>query len=131
MDYANANVAKEMHVGHLRSIVIGDAIVRILEFLGHTVIKQSHLGDWGTQFGMLIEYLLDEGRDATQFSVSELDPLYKKSKERFDTSDEFRERARKRVVSLQKGDEKTLAIWKILVKNSLEYFQQIYNRQSD
>lgn len=128
VDYANANVAKEMHVGHLRSIVIGDAIVRILEFLGHKVIKQSHLGDWGTQFGMLIEYLLDEGKDATTFSVSELDPLYKKSKERFDASAEFAERARKRVVALQNGDEQTINIWKILVKNSLDYFQKIYNQ---
>lgn len=128
VDYANANVAKEMHVGHLRSIVIGDAIVRILSFLGHHVIRQSHLGDWGTQFGMLIEYLLDEGQDATAATVSELDPLYKQSKARFDASEAFAERARRRVVSLQQGDEKTLAVWRILVKNSLQYFQQIYNK---
>jgi len=128
VDYANANVAKEMHVGHLRSIVIGDAIVRILEFLGHHVIRQSHLGDFGTQFGMLIEYLLDQGKDPTTYSVSDLDPLYKKSKEQFDLSDEFKERARNRVVALQQGDEKTLAIWQMLVKNSLQYFQQIYDK---
>lgn len=128
VDYANANVAKEMHVGHLRSIVIGDAIVRILEFLGHHVIRQSHLGDWGTQFGMLIEYLLESGKDPLSYSVSELDPLYKESKARFDASEEFAERARKRVVALQQGDEATLAIWKMLVKNSLQYFQQIYDK---
>lgn len=127
IDYANANVAKEMHVGHLRSIVIGDAIVRILDFLGHHVIRQSHLGDWGTQFGMLIEYVLDEGKDVTCYTVSELDPLYKKSKARFDESAEFAERARKRVVALQSGDEETLAVWKNLVKSSLQYFQKIYD----
>jgi len=127
VDYANANVAKEMHVGHIRSIVIGDAIVRILGFLGHTVIRQSHLGDWGTQFGMLIEYLLETGNAENLYSVTDLDALYKQSKQRFDQDLNFAERARARVVALQRGDEKTLGIWKYLVKESLQYFQKIYD----
>lgn len=128
VDYANANVAKEMHVGHIRSIVIGDAIVRILGFLGHHVVRQSHLGDWGTQFGMLIEYLLETGEQNQDHSVSDLDPLYKKSKQRFDEDPAFADRARKRVVALQTGDPETLAIWKKLVKESLTYFQKIYDK---
>lgn len=128
VDYANANVAKEMHVGHIRSIVIGDAIVRILDFLGHQVIRQSHLGDWGTQFGMLIEYLFETGEQDKPHSVSDLDPLYKKSKAKFDEDAEFADRARRRVVALQQGDPATLAIWQQLVKESLQYFQKIYEK---
>jgi arginyl-tRNA synthetase len=127
VDYANANVAKEMHVGHIRSIVIGDAIVRILSFLGHETIRQSHLGDWGTQFGMLIEYLVVQGIDPYSYSVTDLDVLYKKSKQEFDANPDFAENARKRVVALQQGDETTLSIWKHLVKESLGYFQKIYD----
>lgn len=126
VDYANANVAKEMHVGHIRSIVIGDAIVRILSFLGHFVIRQSHLGDWGTQFGMLIEYLLELGTEISTHTVSDLDPLYKKSKIRFDSDPGFADKARHRVVKLQSGDVETLEIWQQLVKQSLSYFQNIY-----
>ncbi len=128
VDYANANVAKEMHVGHIRSIVIGDAIVRILNFLGHHIIRQSHLGDWGTQFGMLIEYLFDMNEQTSPHSLSQLDSLYKKSKEKFDADPDFADRARKRVVSLQQGDAETLAIWNTLVKESLSYFQKIYEK---
>ncbi len=128
VDYANANVAKEMHVGHIRSIVIGDAIVRILGFLGHHVIRQSHLGDWGTQFGMLIEYLFETGEQDSPHTVSDLDPLYKKSKAKFDADPEFADRARRRVVALQAGDAETLAIWQTLVKESLQYFQTIYEK---
>lgn len=128
VDYANANVAKEMHVGHIRSIVIGDAIVRILNFLGHSTVKQSHLGDWGTQFGMLIEYLFEIGEQNNLRSVSDLDVLYKKSKQHFDTDPIFADRARARVVALQRGDETTLNIWKHLVKESLKYFQTIYDK---
>lgn len=128
VDYANANVAKEMHVGHIRSIVIGDAIVRILDFLGHSVIRQSHLGDWGTQFGMLIEYLYETGEQNTSHSVSDLDPLYKNSKAKFDADPAFADRARERVVALQNGDTETFAIWNKLVKESLDYFQKIYDK---
>ncbi len=128
VDYANANVAKEMHVGHIRSIVIGDAIVRILDILGHQVIRQSHLGDWGTQFGMLIEYLFENGEHEKSHSVSDLDPLYKKSKAKFDEDPEFADRARRRVVALQQGDAVTLGIWQQLVSESLQYFQKIYEK---
>lgn len=128
VDYANANVAKEMHVGHIRSIVIGDAIVRILHFLGHHVIRQSHLGDWGTQFGMLIEYLYEIDEQHSSHSVSDLDPLYKTSKAKFDADPAFADRARQRVVALQNGDPQTLAIWNKLVKESLQYFQKIYEK---
>ncbi len=128
VDYANANVAKEMHVGHIRSIVIGDSIVRILNFLGDHTIRQSHLGDWGTQFGMLIEYLFETGEYKNPYSVSDLDILYKKSKQRFDSDQEFADKARARVVALQQGDEETLAIWQRLVKESLQYFQKIYDK---
>ncbi|HSW70038.1 MAG TPA: arginine--tRNA ligase [Gammaproteobacteria bacterium] len=128
VDYANANVAKEMHVGHIRSIVIGDAIVRILDFLGHDVIRQSHLGDWGTQFGMLIEYLFEIGEQNAPHAVSDLDPLYKKSKAKFDADPDFAEKARQRVVALQNGDAETLVIWNKLVKESLQYFQKIYEK---
>jgi arginyl-tRNA synthetase len=128
VDYANANVAKEMHVGHIRSIVIGDAIVRLLSFLGDQCIRQSHLGDWGTQFGMLIEYLIESGQANAQHTVTGLDRVYKASKQRFDADPEFATRARRRVVALQQGDAETLAIWQNLVKESLHYFQQIYDK---
>jgi arginyl-tRNA synthetase len=128
IDYANANVAKEMHVGHIRSIVIGDAIVRIFNFLGHHTIKQSHLGDWGTQFGMLIEYLFETGDHLNPYSVTDLDIVYKNSKKRFDSDSIFADKARARVVALQSGDETTIKIWKHLVKESLKYFQIIYDK---
>jgi arginyl-tRNA synthetase len=128
VDYANANVAKEMHVGHIRSIVIGDAIVRIQNFLGHHTIRQSHLGDWGTQFGMLIENLLESGGEHNPFSIRDLDVLYKQSKLKFDSDPLFAEKARARVVALQQGDAATLAIWKNLVSESLQYFQAIYDK---
>lgn len=128
VDYANANVAKEMHVGHIRSIVIGDAIVRIFNFLGHHTIKQSHLGDWGTQFGMLIEHVLQSGGNIADCSVTDLDTLYKQSKKRFDEDADFADKARLRVVALQQGDAETLKIWQQLVKDSLQYFQKIYDK---
>lgn len=128
VDYANANVAKEMHVGHIRSIVIGDAIIRLFHFLGHHTIKQSHLGDWGTQFGMLIEHVMQTGGDITQFALTDLDALYKQSKKRFDEEPDFAEKARQRVVALQQGDAVTLKIWQQLVKDSLTYFQTIYDK---
>jgi arginyl-tRNA synthetase len=128
VDYGGANVAKEMHVGHLRSAVIGDAIVRILEFLGHKVIRQNHLGDWGTQFGMLIEYMMELGEGEKAHSLRDLDGLYKKSKQRFDADAEFADKARARVVALQGGDEKTLAVWRQLVTESKHHFQKAYDR---
>lgn len=128
VDYGGANVAKEMHVGHSRSAIIGDAIVRILSFLGNNVIRQNHLGDWGTQFGMLIEYLIETGAHSQSHSVSDLDTLYKKSKQRFDDDAEFADKARARVVALQAGDPQTVAIWQQLVTESRQYIATVYEK---
>jgi len=126
VDYSAPNVAKEMHVGHLRSTIIGDAIVRLLEFQGHRVVRQNHVGDWGTPFGMLIEHLLDErsaGRDST---VRELVSFYQAARARFDGDPDFAERARRRVVLLQGGDADTLALWRRLIDVSVEHFSELY-----
>ncbi len=127
VDYSSPNVAKEMHVGHLRSTVIGDAIARVLTFQGHHVIRQNHLGDWGTQFGMLIEHLLETGQ-AQQANLGDLTKLYKTSKARFDAEPEFADRAKQRVVKLQGGDRATLQAWEKLVEQSRDYFATIYQR---
>jgi len=136
IDYSAPNIAKEMHVGHLRPTVIGDALARVLGFLGGDVIRQNHLGDWGTQFGMLIQYLeehpdtpwrreqLGEGASST----SELDALYRAARAAFDADPDFAERARARVVALQVGDEATLACWREIVAESEFAFQEIYDR---
>ncbi|NUO53599.1 MAG: arginine--tRNA ligase [Polyangiaceae bacterium] len=128
IDYSSPNVAKEMHVGHIRSTIIGDALARVLEFAGHKVVRQNHLGDWGTQFGMLIEHLVDLGTEVSDESVADLNALYKQAREKFDASEAFQERARQRVVLLQKGDEATLAQWKRLVGVSRGYLQSVYDR---
>lgn len=127
VDYSSPNVAKEMHVGHLRSTVIGDALGRVLAAVGHRVIRQNHLGDWGTPFGMLIEHLLDEGSTSADTSISDLNAFYQAARKKFDGDSAFAERARLRVVALQRGDEQTLALWRRLVQASLRYFQQIYD----
>lgn len=127
IDYSSPNVAKEMHVGHLRSTVIGDAVARVLAFQGHNIIRQNHLGDWGTQFGMLIEHL-DETGQIEQDNVGDLTKLYKASKARFDAEPDFAERAKKRVVALQGGDVQTLSAWRKLVDQSQDYFASIYGR---
>lgn len=128
IDYSAPNVAKEMHVGHLRSTVIGDALVRMLEFVGHRVVRENHIGDWGTPFGMLIEHLIDLGETeaANELSVGDLDSFYRQARTKFDSSDEFKERARARVVLLQGGDEETLRMWKLLVGESTRYFDRVY-----
>ncbi len=129
VDYSAPNVAKEMHVGHLRSTIIGDAIVRVLEFLGHDVVRQNHVGDWGTQFGMLIESLLDQGYDPSGGEPpGDLTAVYQHARQRFDTEPAFADRARRRVVALQSGDETTLAVWRALVAVSARYFQSVYDR---
>ncbi len=130
IDYSAPNVAKEMHVGHLRSTVIGDAAVRLLEWLGHRVIKANHLGDWGTPFGMLIEHLLDIGETeaAHELSLGDLNSFYRAARAKFDTDDAFKERARTRVVALQGGDEQTLRLWRLLVDESEKYFLAVYDR---
>ncbi|MBZ2196988.1 arginine--tRNA ligase [Ruania sp. N2-46] len=142
IDYSGPNIAKEMHVGHLRSSVIGDALARILTFLGSDVVRQNHLGDWGTQFGMLIQYIDEhpekpwrhteitatdaDGENAS--TVSALDGLYKAARAVFDTDPEFADRARARVVALQAGDEATLATWRDIVKESQYAFDEVYAR---
>ncbi len=129
VDYSAPNVAKEMHVGHLRSTVIGDTIVRMLEFKGHTVIRENHVGDWGTPFGMLIEHLLDlgEGQAANELGVGDLDSFYKQARSKFVSDEDFAERSRKRVVHLQGGDSETLRLWRILVDESMRYFNEVYS----
>jgi arginyl-tRNA synthetase len=130
VDYSAPNVAKEMHVGHLRSTDIGDALCRVLGWLGHTVIRQNHIGDWGTPFGMLIEHLLDIGVDgaAPELSVADLNAFYQDARAKFDTDPEFAERARHRVVLLQAGDAETLALWRELVEESKRHFNAVYRR---
>jgi arginyl-tRNA synthetase len=131
IDYSSPNVAKEMHVGHLRSTILGDALARVLEALGHRVIRQNHLGDWGTPFGMLIEHLLDLGGGqppSADFSVGDLDAFYREARAKFDASEAFADRSRRRVVLLQGGDEATLALWRRLVEESTRYFGAVYAR---
>ncbi|RBJ09350.1 arginine--tRNA ligase [Micromonospora provocatoris] len=128
VDYSGPNVAKEMHVGHLRSTVIGDAAARTLEWLGHRVLRANHLGDWGTPFGMLIEHLLDLGEAgaAQELSMGDLDGFYKAARAKFDDDEAFRERSRRRVVALQGGDPATLRLWRLLVTQSESYFLTVY-----
>ena len=128
IDYSAPNVAKEMHVGHLRSTVIGDALVRMLMYVGNTVVRENHVGDWGTPFGMLIEHLVDLGETsaAEELSIGDLDSFYRSARKKFDESEEFQNRARTRVVALQGGDAETLRLWKLLVTESTRYFQIIY-----
>ncbi|MEU7763293.1 MULTISPECIES: arginine--tRNA ligase [Micromonospora] len=129
VDYSAPNVAKEMHVGHLRSTVIGDAAARTLEWLGHRVLRANHLGDWGTPFGMLIEHLLDLGEAgaAQELSMGDLDGFYKAARAKFDDDEAFRERSRQRVVALQGGDPATLRLWRLLVTQSESYFLTVYD----
>ena len=132
VDYSAPNVAKEMHVGHLRSTVIGDAIVRMLAFVGHRVVRENHVGDWGTPFGMLIEHLIDLGEKeaAHELGVGDLDGFYKEARRKFDSDEVFAVRARNRVVMLQHGDAETLRLWRTLVAESTNYFNKVY-RQLD
>ena len=130
IDYSAPNVAKEMHVGHLRTTVIGDALVRMFVFVGHSVIRENHIGDWGTPFGMLIEHLLDLGETeaAEHLSLGDLDGFYKQARAKFDASDAFKERARDRVVLLQGGDAETRRLWRLLVALSTKHFNAVYSR---
>ncbi|MFJ7066328.1 arginine--tRNA ligase [Streptomyces sp. NPDC101115] len=140
IDYAQPNVAKEMHVGHLRSAVIGAAMVGILEFTGETVVRRHHIGDWGTQFGMLIQYLIEhpheldhkaegvDGEVSGEEAMSNLNRLYKASRALFDSDEEFKTRARARVVDLQAGDEETLALWQRFVDESKIYFYSVFEK---
>lgn len=130
IDYSAPNVAKEMHVGHLRTTVIGDALVRMHTFVGDRVVRENHIGDWGTPFGMLIEHLADLGEDAAAegLSLGDLDGFYKAARAKFDADDAFKDRARQRVVALQSGDDETLRLWRLLVEQSTHHFNAVYDK---
>lgn len=126
VDFSSPNIAKEMHVGHLRSTIIGDTLANVLEFAGHDVKRLNHVGDWGTQFGMLVEHLKDQTSKA-QYNLGDLVEFYKAAKKRFDVDEEFKTRAREGVVKLQAGDEGALEAWKSLCEASRVEYQKIYN----
>jgi arginyl-tRNA synthetase len=126
IDYSSPNVAKEMHVGNLRSTVIGDALARSYRFAGHHVIARNHVGDWGTPFAMLIEHLLDAGAVDGTLSIGDLDGFYKEARTKFDSDDAFKERGRARVVALQSGDAETLRLWRVIVDQSVSYLDLVY-----
>ncbi len=126
VDYSGPNLAKEMHVGHLRSTIIGDCIARVLESLGHTVIRQNHVGDWGTQFGMLLTFMAEQ--DTTSDSLADLENFYRQAKLRFDTDEDFQERSRQTVVRLQSGDAAMLVQWQRFIEISMSHCQELYDR---
>lgn len=128
VDYSHPNVAKEMHVGHLRTTLIGDALVRILRHLGHKVISENHIGDWGTPFGMLIEHLIDigEASAASLLTVGDLSGFYKAARQKYNDDPAFADRSRQRVVLLQTGDLRSIELWSTLVEQSTTYFQHVY-----
>jgi arginyl-tRNA synthetase len=126
VDYSQPNVAKQMHVGHLRSTVIGDAVCNVLTFAGYDVIRQNHVGDWGTQYGMMIEQLLEENLAAESLDLQGLQQLYERSRKHFDADGPFADKARLRVVALQSGDPGTRAMWRHMVDVSLDDFDKVY-----
>lgn len=130
VDFSSPNIAKEMHVGHLRSTIIGEAVCRVLEFVGHDVDRVNHVGDWGTQFGMLIQYLKEEFPDfgSSMPNITDLTAFYKAAKKRFDEDADFKKQSQLNVVSLQSGDKECLAIWKLLCDVSRREFQKVYDR---
>ncbi len=131
VDFSSPNIAKEMHVGHLRSTIIGDCIARILEFRGHDVLRLNHVGDWGTQFGMLIAYLREAYPEALTkadaLALGDLVSLYREAKKRFDEDEQFQKTAREEVVKLQRGDKTSVQAWKLLCEQSRREFQVIYD----
>lgn len=132
VDFSSPNIAKEMHVGHLRTTIIGDSLARLLEFRGHDVLRLNHVGDWGTQFGMLITHLRDVCpeaiTDASTVDIGDLVAFYRQAKQRFDAEDDFKERSRQAVVELQAGDESARKAWQVLCDQSRREFQQLYDR---
>ena len=129
VDYSSPNIAKEMHVGHLRTTIVGDAIVRVLEFAGHHVIRDNHVGDWGTPFGMLLEHLVDVGDDSPEAALLRTDPnaFYQAARVKFDSDPAFADRARERVVKLQSGnDPDTQRLWDELMELSKDYLRDTY-----
>ncbi|WP_105255701.1 arginine--tRNA ligase [Pseudoalteromonas sp. T1lg75] len=131
VDYSSPNLAKEMHVGHLRSTIIGDAIARTLEFRGDKVIRQNHMGDWGTQFGMLIahlEDLLNDGVDLEKVALADLESFYRDAKKRFDDEEGFADRAREYVVKLQQGDAHCDKLWQMFIDTSVKHSEEVYEK---
>jgi arginyl-tRNA synthetase len=130
VDYSSPNLAKEMHVGHLRSTIIGDAVVNVLEYLGHNVIRQNHMGDWGTQFGMLLAHLNDKLQKSSiaETALSDLEDFYREAKVRFDNEDGFADRARDYVVQLQSGDSACLALWQQFIDISIQHSEDVYKK---
>lgn len=130
VDYSAPNLAKEMHVGHLRSTIIGDAVVRAMEFRGDKVIRQNHMGDWGTQFGMLLAHLSDQlkANEIAETALSDLENFYREAKTRFDAEDGFADRAREYVVKLQGGDAQCMALWQQFIDISIAHSEEVYDR---
>ncbi len=128
VDYSGPNMAKQMHVGHLRSSIIGDTLATLLEFLGEDVIRQNHIGDWGTQFGMLIAYLEEQNTDGNTQELKDLEQFYKDAKVRFDESEAFANKAREYVVKIQSGDEHCLTLWKSFIDASLGHCEEVYQK---
>jgi arginyl-tRNA synthetase len=127
VDYSSPNLAKEMHVGHLRSTIIGDALARVLRFLGHTVVAQNHVGDWGTQFGMLTAYLI-EAEQTGDLALDDLEDFYRRAKKRFDEDAAFATRARETVVKLQGGDAEVKVLWHRFLDVSLHHCEAVYEK---
>jgi arginyl-tRNA synthetase len=129
IDYSSPNLAKEMHVGHLRSSIIGDSLNRVLSFLGHKVIAQNHVGDWGTQFGMLVAYLTEQQQNGrADLELADLEQFYRNAKVRFDEDENFANTAREYVVKLQSGDSSVLTLWQQFVQTSLQHAQAVYQK---
>jgi arginyl-tRNA synthetase len=130
VDYASPNAAKQMHVGHLRSTIIGDSLARLLDFVGHEVVRENHIGDWGLPFGFLIEHLLDLGEEAAvrERAMGALEQFYQQARVAYDSDPKFAERARARVVLLQSGDQETLRLWGLLLNQSVSYFDEQLRR---
>lgn len=130
VDYSAPNLAKEMHVGHLRSTIIGDAVAKTLEFLGHKVIRQNHMGDWGTQFGMLLAHLNDKlnANEVAETALSDLEDFYREAKVRFDNEDGFADRAREYVVRLQGGDKDCMQLWQNFIDVSIAHSEDVYHK---
>ncbi len=126
IDYSSPNLAKEMHVGHLRGTIIGDALARTFEWMGHKLVRQNHFGDWGTQFGMLITHMLE--LDDTSTELSNLETFYRAAKQRFDNDEDFAARARDNVVKLQNGDEQCLSLWQSFIDISVQHCQELYRK---
>ena len=128
VDYSGPNMAKQMHVGHLRSTIIGDTLATLFEFLGHTVIRQNHIGDWGTQFGMLIAYLEELGEDNKRQNLQDLEQFYRDAKVKFDESQDFANKAREYVVKIQQSDTQCLKLWREFIDVSLGHCEEVYSK---